>query len=90
MNTQHDTIGQKLKSIILKNASLNHIDSEITDESDLIEDFQFDSILIMQLVIDIEESFEIQFDDDFLLVEFISKYKNLKDYIVNMIFRKGE
>jgi len=90
MNAQQEMIEQKLKSIILKNASLGHIESDITDESDLIDDFQFDSILITQLVIDIEENFEVRFEDDFLLVEFISKYKGLKDYILDMISRKGE
>jgi len=85
MDIQNEIIEQKLKTIILKNASLDYIENDITDNSDLVEDLKFDSIRIIQLIVDIESEFKIQIEDDFLLIELISNYKSLKTHVINML-----
>ncbi|MCL2773285.1 MAG: phosphopantetheine-binding protein [Oscillospiraceae bacterium] len=90
MDTKNEIIEQKIKSIILKNASLNYTENDITDNSDLVEDFKFDSMSILQLVLDIENDFKIQIEDDFLLIALISDYKSLKTYIIDIMSKKEE
>jgi len=81
---------QKLKSMILKNITFDCTENDITDDSDLIEDFKFNSIHIIQLIMDVESDFGIQIEDDFFVVESISKYTILKNHIIDMVSRKGE
>jgi len=81
----NNKIESKLKDLILVNTSVPHIDAEITEELDMIKDFAFDSISIMKLIVDIENEFNIQIEDDFLLVENLSNYKILKNYIINVV-----
>jgi acyl carrier protein len=88
MNVQSEAIEKRLKSIILDNISSNFINDEITDESDLGEDLMLDSLSIMHLFVLIEEEFEIQIEDDFLF-EFISKYKSLKNYVIEKFTKKN-
>jgi len=78
MNNKNTLIEKKLKSIILKSTTLNYTENDITDDSDLIIDFNFNSIDIIQLVVNIENDFQIEIEDDFFIIEAISKYNNLK------------
>lgn len=85
MNIESEKIENKLKSIILKNVSVDHTIEDIDENTDLITDLFFTSVEIIQLVVDIEDNFNIQIEDDFLVVETISKYKTLKDYVILVI-----
>lgn len=55
--------------IIRNCTSVLYEDGEITRATNLTEDLDFDSITLMQLIIEIEETFNIRFEDD---VEFDS------------------
>jgi len=90
MDNQIEAVEQKLKSLVLKNCSSRYMENDITDDLDLIENFNYDSISIIQLIIDIENNFEIQIEDDFLMMESISKYQILKNYIIDMISKQRE
>ena len=90
MHLDKSEIEFKLKELILSSASAPHLESEMTEELDLTKDFAFNSISIMKLVVDIETLFDIQFDDDFLLPENISRYKSLRGYLYNTLNKAGE
>lgn len=65
-----DTIGYKKMGIV------------INDDTDLINELVVDSVLLMRLIAEIEESFDIEFDYDFDF-ENISSFGKLKQYIIS-------
>ena len=78
---------EKLKEIIKSCTSVIYEDIEITDSTDIITELVFDSITLMQLVVEIEEEFEILFDDD-LKYEDISSFLLLFEYITKKSIEK--
>jgi len=74
-------VENQLYDIIRRNISVIYENVNITDETELIRDLGFDSITIIQLILDVEESFNIEFDDE-AEYEDISVIKNLKKYII--------
>lgn len=74
-------INRKLKTIII-NIALNDIDeSSITAESILTNDFGFDSVQIINLIVELESQFDIEIEDDDLDIEKLTIYKNLFEMI---------
>jgi acyl carrier protein len=67
---------KKLKEVI---ASCGNyvIFENINDDTDLVRDFNFSSIDIIQLVVELESAFDIEIDDDDLLIESLAPYKSL-------------
>jgi acyl carrier protein len=51
--------------------------STINEDTDLVRDYNFNSINIIQLVVELESVFDIEIDDENLLQEKLSPYKNL-------------
>lgn len=75
-------IKEQVFNLIRKNVSVIYEDSIITEKTNIMDDLGFDSITIIQLVLDVEETFGIEFDDateydDVVtvgnLIEFVSK-----------------
>ena len=67
---------EKLKLMI--NKIMPEVDTEnVTLESKLVEDLQFDSLAIMMLAINIENEFNVRFDKP---VEFVT-VKDVVDYL---------
>lgn len=54
-------------------------DVDIIEYVDLIDDLGMDSITFISLIVEIESLFDIQFPDDFLLMD---KFKNVDDIIL--------
>ena len=79
---------EKLKEIIVSCGESIEI-KEINEDADLVRDFAFDSIRIIQLVMLLEREFDIEIDDDFLLQEKLSPYKNLVE-ILKIKMGEGE
>ncbi len=60
----------KVKECVLEIAKLPGIaESNITDETSLIEDLSYDSIMMIELVIEVEDCFDIEINDEDLLFE---------------------
>ena len=59
----------------------------LSEETDLIEDLELDSIEIFQLLTEVEEAFGIQFEDVDLLAE---NFVKLEDFIELIIESTGE
>ena len=82
-------VDQKLKSLIMESSYMNLTQEDIRDSSDLIADFGFDSVSIMKFIVDIENTFEIQLEDDELVFHIIAHYGNLKNCIEQKLVAKG-
>ena len=78
MNEKYDEI---LKGIVVKNSRARIQVADITVYSNLINDFNYDSMLIVQLIVDIESELGIEFDDDDINIEIFTSYGALRDCI---------
>lgn len=69
-------IESKLQELIVSNGE--DVDyKKINEDTDLVRDFNFDSINLIQLVVNIEKTFNIEINDEDLAIEKISQYKEL-------------
>ena len=83
-----------IDDFLLKKIIKSHIDSEelkkieITNETLLLEDLLFDSIKFIQLVIDLEETFDVIIND--LDIVKYNKYSQLSKYFQELKESKDE
>lgn len=74
----------KLDKVIVElNGKINPID--LNDNTDLIDDLDFDSINIISLVICLEKELEIEIPDEFLLLENLRSYAKVKEMIISRV-----
>lgn len=78
-------IDRELKKLLLSNAKNKHLIRNITDKSDLIRDFGYDSIQMLNLLIKIENSFNIEFEDEELSTNGLTIYHSLFNCIVRKL-----
>ena len=71
---------EKLKELIVSCGETVEL-SKINEETDLVRDFGFNSINIIQLVVEMERAFDMEVDDENLLQEKLSPYKNLVEML---------
>ena len=76
---------RKLREIILKTARMDLIEETenlfLDSECDLMVDFGLDSLLMVELVVEIESAFDIEFGLEDLDIEVLKKYNELLKYI---------
>jgi len=75
-------IESKLKEIIFTYSKAELKPEEIHNQTDLITDLGFDSISIIQLIVEIEDSFNIVFSDNDMDIEKLGSYGQLLQLIV--------
>lgn len=80
-------VHEKLMKIIQDSVSILYENVPIKNDTDIINDLKFDSISIIQLILEIESEFDIQFDDN-LKYEDIATLKDLENYISAKITNK--
>lgn len=69
----------------------NDVDvAEIDENTDVVRDFHFDSINIIQLVVELENQFDIEIEDEFLLLDKLSPYKSLVEILSSKTGQRGE
>lgn len=73
-----------LKKVIIE-CSSNIDDIQITNSTNLIDDLKYDSMNIMQLIVELEEMFNFEFDDEDLNLEKISSYEKIKSIIESKV-----
>ena len=83
-----ETIKNRIENVVKNCTSILYEDVNISDISDLIEDLGFDSITVMQLVLELEKEFGITLGDDFRY-EDISNLNRLESYIKDKLVRNG-
>lgn len=55
----------------------------VEEECDLIDDFGLDSLLMVQLIVEIESEFDLEFNLADLNMDNLRKYHNLRNYIIS-------
>ena len=74
---------EKLTEMILAGMKMNDGVTEIQDEADLVYDLGYDSLSLVNLIVDIEDTFNIEIDDDEL--ENVYKYGKLVNHVTSKI-----
>ena len=70
----------KLKEVIVSCGEAIVLE-QIDENTDLVRDFGYNSINIIQLVVELESVFNIEVDDENLLQEKLSPYKSLVEIL---------
>lgn len=77
-------IEKKLKTVI--SSCSEKVDPLcITDGTDLINDFGFNSIDFIQLIVLLEDEFKMEIEDENLILEKLSSYNSLKKMIIEKL-----
>ena len=74
-------IEMTLKEMVVSLSPQDITVESVSDSVDLIKDFGFSSITLVQLVVDIEKEFNIEFDDAMLGFESLINFNNLIKYV---------
>ena len=72
---------KELKNLIGEILSDEDISEKINDQTDLINELEFDSIMIIQLIADIEDKFKIVIGDDDMDIDLLGKFNSLVNTI---------
>ena len=80
MNSQQDSYRNDIKELII---NINPSVKELIDDGDnnLIEDLELDSVELMLLLVEIENRYGINFEDEVLLIESLTTIDKLADFI---------
>lgn len=79
-----NSLRDRLIKLVITNASDN-TDVVINDNTDLIIDLSYDSISTIELIIDIEKEFNINFPEEFLVLEKIRCFSSLYGIVYECI-----
>ncbi|WP_054743439.1 acyl carrier protein [Cellulosilyticum ruminicola] len=74
-------VDDELKKLIMSHARIGMCIEDIEDDADLIDDFLFDSIQVLRLIVSIENEFDIYIGDEKELFEMVTNYGRLRKYI---------
>lgn len=76
-------IDQKLKKLIADVAIKDVVIENIYEDTILTNDLGYDSVQIIELIVELENEFKIEIDDDDLDIEILSVYSKLRTMIIN-------
>lgn len=74
-------IDQRLKEIIAKVATQDVNAGNIHEETILTNDLGYDSVQIIELIVELENEFNLEIDDDDLEIENLTIYKKLHEMV---------
>lgn len=77
-------VTEKLIEIIKE---ILEFEGEITENANLVEELEIDSVVILQLIANIEMKFDITFDDEDLMVDKFETVASLAQYIEELILQ---
>lgn len=76
---------KRLQKIICKIVNLDENEVFFFEDLNLQENLGYDSIKFIQLIVEIEQEFDIFIDDQYLEIERLGIYNNLINLIENLI-----
>ena len=69
------------KKIISEASALGIAEDGIKDEMTLVDDLAFDSLTFVQMVLMLENAYNIKFDDEYINIEKLKTVKDVAEYI---------
>ena len=73
------------KKIISEVSALGIAETDIKDEMTLVDDLAFDSLTFVQMVLMLENEYNIKFDDEYINIEKLQTVKDVAEYIETKI-----
>jgi len=83
------TIEDQLKAMIVERLFLNVAPAEIADDDILMEKFEIDSVRLFEIVIGLEEVFDISLEDDEFSIERFESVKAIADLVREKLAQKA-
>ena len=80
---------QKLKEILTHFSTSTYPPEDIREDTDLVMDLQYDSVQWITLIVELEEKFGIEFEDELLLMESLQTYGQLKNTLSDMLKKEA-
>lgn len=74
-------MNNEYKKIISEVSALGIAEDGIKDEMTLIDDLAFDSLTFVQMVLMLENAYDIKFDDEYINIEKLKTVKDVAEYI---------
>lgn len=83
-NNVDDRLQHLICNAIRINQNRNVVSEFVVDQGcDLLDDLGLDSLLMVQLIVEIESEFDLEFDLADLNMDVLRKYHKLRDYIIS-------
>ncbi|OAS17724.1 phosphopantetheine-binding protein [Paenibacillus oryzisoli] len=80
-----ESLDNRLKEILIRNARIMVEAEEIMSDTNIVDDLALDSILIVNLFVDLEEEFNITINVQDIAMPILSKYCLLQEYVLERI-----
>ena len=84
-----DTVISKLKDIV--SLFVEDEEGEVIIENDdiLVSDtYGLDSIALVSIIVEIERVFEVEIDDEYLTMDFLSTIDSMADFVIELLEEK--
>ncbi|MBE5922745.1 MAG: hypothetical protein E7269_08335 [Lachnospiraceae bacterium] len=78
-------IKSKLNQLILEHCEEDHKKDLSFEGKSIVDDFDMDSVSLMALLVDIEESFEVSFDTTDNLLELLDDFDDFLEYLCELM-----
>jgi len=78
-----DRLKQQLKEMIVERLFLDVDPAQIGDDENLMESYEIDSVNLFEIVVGMEEQFEISFEDDDFSVDLFATVSSLADFVAH-------
>ena len=72
---------QQIKEMIVERLFLDADPNAIADDENLMENYEIDSVNLFEIVVGLEEQFEISFEDEDFSVDLFANVNSLADYV---------
>ena len=72
---------ERIKEVISKSYMSNLSPEEIREEMTLVDDLSFDSLGFVQMILDIESTFGIKFDEEYVSMDKLVTVKDVINYV---------
>lgn len=79
MSDEH--LKQQIKEMIVERLFLDADPNAIEDDENLMENYEIDSVNLFEIVVGLEEEFEISFEDEDFSVDLFATINNLAEYV---------
>ena len=74
-------VKERIKEVISKSYMSNLSPEEIREEMTLVDDLSFDSLGFVQMILDIESTFGIKFDEEYVSMDKLVTVKDVINYV---------